>query len=83
MCFCFFIQYSCHFSTTPRPAVPYRAAARVPQVFGFEVPADLPGVPSKVLNPRDAWSDKESYDSTRTKLAGMFKDNFTKFVKVR
>ena len=55
----------------------------VPKVFGFEVPAEVPGVPSKVLNPRDAWSDKESYDTTRTKLAGMFKDNFTKFVKVR
>ena len=53
------------------------------QVFGFEVPADLPGVPSKVLNPRDAWSDQKSYDATRIKLAGMFKDNFTKFVKVR
>lgn len=53
-----------------------------PQVFGFEVPTELPGVPTKVLSPRDAWSDKESYDATRTKLAGMFKDNFTKFVKV-
>lgn len=53
------------------------------QVFGFEVPANLPGVPAKVLNPREAWSDKEGYDATRVKLAGMFKDNFTKFVKVR
>lgn len=52
------------------------------KVFGFEVPAEVPGVPAKVLNPREAWSDKESYDATRTKLAGMFKENFTKFVKV-
>lgn len=52
-------------------------------MFGFEVPAELPGVPSNVLNPREAWSDKKGYDATRTKLAGMFKDNFTKFVKVR
>ncbi|CAN0439925.1 unnamed protein product, partial [Hapterophycus canaliculatus] len=51
------------------------------QVFGFEVPTELPGVPTKVLNPRDAWSDKDGYDATRTRLAGMFKDNFTKFVK--
>lgn len=57
--------------------------AAVVQVFGFEVPAELPGVPAKVLNPREAWSDKRGYDATRTKLAGMFKDNFTKFVKVR
>lgn len=52
-------------------------------MFGFEVPAELPGVPGKVLNPREAWSDKEGYDTTRTKLAGMFKENFGKFVKVR
>lgn len=57
-------------------------AAAVRQVFGFEVPAELPGVPAKVLNPREAWSDKKGYDATRTKLAGMFKENFTKFVKV-
>ena len=71
------------FYTVYLPHPHHPAAVRVPQVFGFEVPADLPGVPSKVLNPRDAWSDKASYDTTRTKLAGMFKDNFTKFVKVR
>lgn len=53
------------------------------QVFGFEVPAELPRVPSEVLNPREAWSDKAGYDATRIKLAGMFKDNYTKFVKVR
>ncbi|CAM9379318.1 unnamed protein product [Ascophyllum nodosum] len=50
-------------------------------VFGFEVPGEIPSVPSEVLNPREAWSDKESYDATRSKLAGMFKKNFTKFVK--
>merc|ERR1719456_2137850 len=30
-------------------------------VFGFEVPKSLPGVDSKVLNPREAWDDKEAY----------------------
>ena len=55
----------------------------MPQVFGFEVPTDLSGVPFNVLKPREAWSDKESYNTTRTKLAGMFNANFTKFVKVR
>nr|AIT70078.1 phosphoenolpyruvate carboxykinase [Ishige okamurae] len=51
------------------------------EVFGFEVPAELPEVPAQVLNPRAAWSDKEKYDNTRIKLAGMFKDNFKKFIK--
>lgn len=55
----------------------------VSQVFGFEVPKKLVGVASKVLIPRDAWSDKASYDATRSKLAGMFKENFVKFVTVR
>lgn len=52
------------------------------QVFGFDVPEKLGDVPAKVLNPRDAWSDKSAYDETQNKLAGMFKNNFTKFVKV-
>ncbi|CAN0326799.1 unnamed protein product [Discosporangium mesarthrocarpum] len=50
-------------------------------VFGFEVPQSLPGVESKVLNPREAWTDKDAYDTTQTKLATMFKENYVKFVK--
>lgn len=46
------------------------------------MPAELKGVPAKVLDPRKAWDDKAEYDDTRQKLAGMFKNNFTKFVKV-
>lgn len=53
----------------------------VDPVFGFEIPKSLPGIDSKVLNPREAWSDKDAYDAQRLKLAGMFKKNFTKYVK--
>jgi len=50
------------------------------EVFQFESPVALPGVPEGVLNPKDAWTDKAAYDATVQKLAGMFKKNFTKFV---
>jgi phosphoenolpyruvate carboxykinase (ATP) len=48
-------------------------------VFGVEVPTSVPGVPSEVLRPRDAWADGESYDASAGKLAEMFKENFEQF----
>jgi phosphoenolpyruvate carboxykinase (ATP) len=47
--------------------------------FGLEIPTEVPGVPAEVLNPRDAWTDKEAYDRTARKLAGMFRENFRRF----
>lgn len=47
--------------------------------FDLEIPTEVPGVPSEVLNPRDAWSDQEAYDRTARKLAGMFRENFKRF----
>jgi phosphoenolpyruvate carboxykinase (ATP) len=48
-------------------------------VFGFEVPAECPGVPSQILWPRETWSDPASYDEAARKLAGLFVDNFKKY----
>ena len=48
-------------------------------VFGLEVPAAVPGVPSEVLRPRDTWADGDAYDSAAAELAGMFKENFVRF----
>ena len=48
-------------------------------VFGIDVPASVPGVPSEVLKPRDAWTDGEAYDRSSAKLAEMFKANFARF----
>ena len=47
--------------------------------FRFEVPKTLKGVDTHVLNPRNAWDDKEAFDATRDKLAGMFIENFKKY----
>jgi len=49
------------------------------QVFGFHVPVDVPGVDSKLLDPRSAWGDPERYDAKAHELAAMFRDNFEKF----
>jgi phosphoenolpyruvate carboxykinase (ATP) len=48
-------------------------------IFGFAVPTACPGVPAEILIPRHTWSDKASYDATARKLAGLFRDNFTKY----
>src|ERR1700739_2215134 len=45
-------------------------------VFGFEVAAECPGVPSELLIPSNAWADKAAYEATAKKLAGLFNKNF-------
>ena len=47
--------------------------------FGLSVPQSCGNVPASVLNPRDAWNDKDAYDATAEKLVGLFHDNFTKY----
>lgn len=47
--------------------------------FGFDIPTELPGVDDHLLNPRNAWADKDEYDETAKKLSGMFAKNFEKY----
>jgi phosphoenolpyruvate carboxykinase (ATP) len=47
--------------------------------FGFEFPIAVPGVDSKILNPREAWADKAEYDATAQRLVQQFIDNFEQF----
>jgi phosphoenolpyruvate carboxykinase (ATP) len=51
-------------------------------LFNLDVPTECPGVPSEVLEPRNTWIDKDSYDLSAKKLAQMFVDNFKKFEDV-
>jgi phosphoenolpyruvate carboxykinase (ATP) len=44
--------------------------------FNFHIPKTIPGVDSKILNPRNTWADKADYDVTLKKLAQSFAKNF-------
>ncbi len=48
-------------------------------VFGLHIPASVAGVPTEVLTPRGTWANGEEYDAMATKLAEMFRKNFTQF----
>ncbi|MEP7383978.1 MAG: phosphoenolpyruvate carboxykinase (ATP) [Gemmatimonadota bacterium] len=51
-------------------------------VFGLDVPAAVPNVPTEILSPRQTWTDPAAYDAQAAKLAGMFRKNFEKFGNV-
>ena len=46
--------------------------------FQLRNPKSLPGVDTSVLNPRDAWADKEAFQAQCAKLRTMYLDNWTK-----
>ena len=50
------------------------------KTFRFNVPKTLGTIDPKVLNPRDAWEDKDEFDKSRDQLANMFIDNFKKYL---
>ncbi len=51
-------------------------------LFNLDIPAECPGVPSEILDPRSTWQEKDSYDLSARKLAQMFGENFKKFENV-
>lgn len=48
-------------------------------IFGFLVPKRCPNVPENILDPSDAWTDKNAYFRRYRSLASRFIDNFKKF----
>jgi phosphoenolpyruvate carboxykinase (ATP) len=52
---------------------------RVDPVFGFEVPREVPGIPTGLLDPRSTWADGDAYDAKAAELAGMFAENIARF----
>ena len=48
-------------------------------LFDLEVPTELPGVDSKILDPRDTYADVTEWETKAKDLAGRFVKNFVKY----
>lgn len=48
-------------------------------IFNLDVPVEVPGVPSEVLDPQATWPDKDAYETQARELARMFAENFERF----
>lgn len=48
-------------------------------VFNLSIPKGVSGVPSEILDPSQAWADKNAYKVTANSLAEAFIKNFDKF----
>jgi phosphoenolpyruvate carboxykinase (ATP) len=56
-----------------------REEFEIERTFGFAIPKFCRGVPSQILNPRNAWPDKAAYDKAADDLRNRFEKNFEKF----
>ena len=54
----------------PTKTIPY---------FNFEVPTELPGVDSNILDPRDTYQDVSQFEEKSKDLASRFNKNFVKY----
>ncbi len=48
-------------------------------VFNLKIPQSVPGVPSSLLDPRQAWGGDEKWNKAAVELAEKFRKNFSKF----
>ncbi|HLF25867.1 MAG TPA: phosphoenolpyruvate carboxykinase [Anaerolineae bacterium] len=56
-----------------------KARTEVDPIFGLHIPIECPGVPDRVLNPRNTWADPEAYDQKARELAALFVKNFAQY----
>ena len=47
--------------------------------FGLKFPKSCPDVPAEILEPKNAWKDKEAFNKTAQNLAGQFLKNFEQY----
>jgi len=48
-------------------------------VFNFQVPTQINGIDTKILQPKNTWEDPTSYDKALKDLAQLFINNFKQF----
>lgn len=56
-----------------------KAPTKVIPYFNLEVPTEVPGVDSGILDPRDTYADLSEWDRKARDLAGRFIENFKQF----
>jgi phosphoenolpyruvate carboxykinase (ATP) len=56
-----------------------KAETKIIPIFNLEVPTALPGVDSKILDPRDTYADRTEWEVRAKDLAGRFIKNFVKY----
>ncbi len=47
--------------------------------FNLLIPISCPTIPDNILNPIDAWADKDAYVQQAKKLKQLFDNNYLKF----
>ncbi|MBL3655673.1 phosphoenolpyruvate carboxykinase (ATP) [Fulvivirga sediminis] len=73
------LQYTRAMITAALTGTLENAGYRKHSIFHFEIPAVCPGVPSKVLSPRETWQNDKGYYDMANKLAEAFNKNFDKY----
>jgi phosphoenolpyruvate carboxykinase (ATP) len=58
------------------------AEFRTDELFGFEVPLEVPHVDPRLLDPRSTWRDPAAYDARARKLAAKFREKVAGFEDV-
>ncbi len=56
-----------------------KAETKILPVFNLEVPLELKGVDTGILDPRDTYKDAKEWDTKAEKLAKLFIENFKKY----
>ena len=56
-----------------------QADYRHDELFNLDIPTKIEGIPSEILDPKNTWNDKNSYDESAKSLCRMFVENFEKF----
>lgn len=56
-----------------------KAPTKTIPIFNFEVPTELEGVDTHILDPRDTYADPKEWEKKAVDLAGRFQKNFVKY----